>query len=394
MNKKKLQSLVLDETHYTSDRRVGLKFFLVTALTVLLVLLAAYWLWERYRPRPVVTVEQVLTKTGEIVVEGTAFEAAGWIEPDPFPRIVSSRIPGWIIDIHALEGDKVKKGDLLIEIYDEDYQLTLERLKSKRASLLADLEYQEVQQGIETRLVAASALDTLALARTEARVNASEAGLREIDLEIELARRNLERCRVFAPFDGVVMRRHVVRGQFVGDGRDSDLLTLYDPERVQARVDVNLVDVPKLQIGKDCEVRLESAPGTVFPAKIYAILHEADNQKNTVQVKVRLIETSNLVKPEMLARVKFLSERRMVDRGDDTYITYVPVNALREEGGTRYVFVLRRKNGRTIAEKKVVTVGAARSGEWIEIREGLDPSSKIITASTSPLKDGEIVNTK
>ncbi len=392
MNNKNLQSLTLDDSHYAGPRRIRVKTILAAVIGVLLILCSAYALWQKYRPRPRVTVEQVLTKSGKVIIEGASFEAAGWIEPDPFPVIVSSQVPGWITKLHAIEGDKVREGDLLIELYDEDYLLAHDQWVSKRVSLLADLEYQQVQVGIETELFAAEALDSLALAGTRARKRGTEAELKEIDLQIELARRNLERCRISAPIDGVVLRRHVIEGQYVGDREESALLTLYNPEKVQVRVDVNLVDVPKLHLGKACEVRLESAPGAVYPGKIATILHEADNQKNTVQVKVQMIETSDLVKPEMLARVKFLSERKVLDQGTDSYLLYVPGDAVHEDGGAYHVFALRNRNGRQIAEKVAVTMGKARDGDWIEVRNGLDPSSKVITGSTHQLHDGGIVD--
>ncbi|MEO1007638.1 MAG: efflux RND transporter periplasmic adaptor subunit [Planctomycetota bacterium] len=166
-------------------------------------------------------------------------------------------------------------------------------------------ELRAAERDFELRIDERRALDaaTAILARAEAHVVRRRA-------ERDDARLALDRMVIRSPMDGVVLRRlkapgdKAIRG--MDDAHSAHLVHVYDPAKLQVRVDVPLADASQVHPGQACEIVVDVLPGTVFHGSVLRVTHEADLQKNTLQVKVRVLEPSPLLRPEMLARVKFL----------------------------------------------------------------------------------------
>ena len=77
------------------------------------------------------------------------------------------------------------------------------------------------------------------------------------------------------------------------------IVTLYDPKMLQVRVDVRLEDVPQVQIGQRASIETASVPDGL-DGKVIWVTSKADIQKNTLQVKVAVIDPSDVIRPEML----------------------------------------------------------------------------------------------
>ena len=148
-----------------------------------------------------------------------------------------------------------------------------------------------------------------AVTRAQAGVNRARGEIVETQAIVDEAQLRLERMTITAPISGFVQRRLKRPGDKVMLGMDdphsSHLVHLYDPEKLQVRVDVPLADASHVRIGQQCEVVVEVLPDQAFKGEVILITHEADLQKNTLQVKVRVINPSPALRPEMLTRVKF-----------------------------------------------------------------------------------------
>ena len=165
--------------------------------------------------------------------------------------------------------------------------------------LLAEHEI-EFRTDLRRDLSTAQAGASLAAARVaQAAAARDEAALR------------LERMTIPAPITGYVQRRLKAPGDKVMLGMDSPhsahIVHLYDPARLQVRVDVPLADASHIRVGQPCEIIADILPDTTFAGTVLRITHEADLQKNTLQAKVAITNPSPLLRPEMLARVKFLA---------------------------------------------------------------------------------------
>ena len=208
----------------------------------------------------------------------------------------------------------------------------------------------------------------------------------------------LERMTIRAPIDGYVQRRLKAPGDKVVRMMDAPysahLVHLYDPRRLQVRVDVPLADAAHVSVGQACEVVVEVLPGRVFRGEVLRTTHEADLQKNTLQVKVKVLDPEPILRPEMLTRVKFLPGDGAGDGEDaaapDAARVRVPRAAIEGAGDrTRVWLVTQRRSGRgVLAARDVQTFGEAAG--WVSIGGDVRPGDLLVVGLADP-SDGERV---
>jgi HlyD family secretion protein len=295
-----------------------------------------------------------------------SFTEGGWVEvPSYHPIVVSSLVPGRIEELKVLEGSRVAKGDVVALLYRRDHEdavksaaaevaaaaAELARLKAgfrvqevERAR--ADLEAAEADVDLRERVLArtrgllgSGAVSAEDLDRDEAAFRGAaalrdakaqdfalkEEGSRveEIDaaeaehsrrlVQLELARNQLEYTTVKSPAAGVVLERFVTPGTSL-PASHLRLVSLYDPGDLQVRVDVRQENITSVFVGQEVEVTSDVEPERIYNGTVIRIDPMADFKKNTVQVKVKLHNPSELLYPEMIARIRFL--RKNDDKPD------------------------------------------------------------------------------
>ncbi len=250
----------------------------------------------------------------------------------------------------------------------------------------------------EAELRSARALEGILrarLRRLEAEARASvakaEAALLAAVAARDEARLRLERMEIRAPADGTVLSRLVEPGSAVaGEGPvgGTPVARLYDPARLQVRVDVPLAAASKVAVGHRAEVVVDVLPDVVFEGIVTRAVHEADIQRNTVQFKVEILDPSPHLKPEMLARVRILSPAAGADGPSARARVFGPASVLGAEPDRR-VLVWVADPSRGVALRREVVVGRARSGDWVEVVSGLNPGDRLIVSPPPGLKEGD-----
>ncbi|MCF7734160.1 MAG: HlyD family efflux transporter periplasmic adaptor subunit [Akkermansiaceae bacterium] len=294
------------------------------------------------------------------------FQASGWIEPDPLPIKVTALTDGFIDQVHVLEGDSVKRNDPIVTLIDADARLTRDSAAADVAILDAGLAAlgatskatQHQQEAERAGLTSAQADATEAAdrlqriertssgsipeteritarlenSRRQAAVRVSQALIEQSAEELQRiahestamnaritaaktklaqAELDLERTRIKAPISGRVLRLLATPGQkkmSAGDDIDSATVAiLYDPAKLQVRVDIPLADAAGLSVGQQVRIRCNLLPDHPFIGVVTRINGEADLQRNTLQAKVRIIDPSDQLRPEMLCRAEFLA---------------------------------------------------------------------------------------
>lgn len=241
---------------------------------------------------------------------------------------------------------------------------------------LASLEAQEAVLRARTRRIEVEA--AAELARSRAMLAAAQAARDE-------ARLRLERMTVRSPAAGVVLARYAEPGSLVAAGT-SPLVRLYDPGKLQVRVDVPLASAAAVGPGMHAEIVVDVLPDAVFRGEVVRVVHAADIQRNTLQFKVAIVDPSPLLKPEMLARVRFLAPPQAASHTGGSRL-FAPLSAVGgAPGGTRSVWMADLS--RNVARQRTVTLGAVRMQDWIEVAAGLQPGDRLIVSPTSGLSDG------
>ncbi len=262
------------------------------------------------------------------------------------------------------------------------------RVDRLRAELAAAERHFELRIADRRRLDSASA----SLAGSRAEVARAVVARDEAALE-------LDRMTIRAPISGFVQRRLKAPGDKVirmMDAPDSmQIVHLYDPDRLQVRVDVPLADASHISVGQRCEVVVEILPDRVFAGEVLRITHEADLQKNTLQIKVKVDDPDPVLRPEMLTRVKFLplsGGPSRADAGTSSLETRVLVESAALDTGSQPVCVwtiAQRRGHRGVLSARTVTIISEADG-WATVRGELSPGT-LVAMDHAGAREGETV---
>lgn len=375
------------------------------------------------------------------------FQASGWIEPDPLPVKATALIDGVVDTVQVLEGQLVHKGDPLATLVAADAELALAAAEQKHRTLVSvravhlasisaarkKLENVEAQcraantleretddryRRVKDLKGAVSAADIVsarlgyerALSGCEAAramAGEAEAELQRLELdtetrdheiaaarvEIDQARLALARTRIPAPIDGRILRLAAAPGQkkmlLMDDPDSSTIAILYQPDRLQVRVDVPLADAAGLSVGQSATIRCGLYPEKVFHGEVTRITGEADLQRNTLQAKVRIGDPVDQLRPEMLCRVEFFGNASSPPSSSSpaggALATWVPQAAVSD--GAAWTCDPESKR----VTRRAVRVSTESRDGYIRILEGLRPGEWIVL-SPQGLREGQRVN--
>lgn len=241
--------------------------------------------------------------------------------------------------------------------------------------------------------------DTRAVAEREASMQEARANVAMAEAKLAEAALRLDRMKVRSPVDGVAMVRLAEPGSKVmlnmDNPRSAQVLRVYDPHSLQVRVDIPLVDAAKVGVGQQAEIIVDVLPDRVSAGELTRVVHEADVQKNTLQVKVAIKVPTPELKPEMLARARFLGRGERDGSRADEHVaqeTFVPEKAIiggstkLPDDGTAEVWLADQVEH--VARRTSVVVSRASEHGWIEVIDGLQPGDRVIVDAPADLRDG------
>jgi HlyD family secretion protein len=169
----------------------------------------------------------------------------------------------------------------------------------------------------------------------------------------------------------------------------STVVEMYDPAKLQVRADVRLEHVPKVLPSAPVEIETASS-GRVIRGRVLQSTSSANIQKNTLEVKVELIEPPPNVSPEMLVTATFLAPKlaSASDGPSKMVRIYVPDQLVQSGDNGPYVWIIDANNQ---AVQRMLAVGGATSGGLVEITAGLNVTDKLISSGLENLKPGDAV---
>ncbi|MDW8263392.1 MAG: HlyD family efflux transporter periplasmic adaptor subunit [Phycisphaerales bacterium] len=274
------------------------------------------------------------------------------------------------------------------------------KLEAQRATVRATEARGPVLQALlQQRVAEAEAASENARLRIEEwrALEAAKAAVAQAEIALSEADLRLRRTEVRSPCDGVIMSLLAEPGAKLLLGMDSPdsayVARVYDPARLQVRVDVPLADAHKVGVGSPAEVSVDALPGRRLAGVVTRIVNEADVTKNTLQFKVRLLEVADGLKPQMLARVQFLPRPAGGGAGTQpskasavtSHMPFVPEALLRRDGGAAFVLVADRREG--VAVRQRVEVTEHRVDGWVAVSSGVAAGDDLI-AEPAGLKPG------
>ncbi len=269
---------------------------------------------------------------------------------------VASKITGRLVELNVEEGSRVKEGQVIARLENEDALAARDQaeanLKVSRANLdeaKAQLEestktFNRYKQLVAGGYIARADYDTAEARylRAQAAVAAAEASIKASAAALQSTNVALEYTLIRAPFDAVVLTKNADIGDIVtplgaAANAKAAVVTIADLKSLQVEADVSETNLGLVKVGQPCEIQLDALPDSRFRGVVHTIVPTVDRSKATVMVKVRFVEKDPRILPEMRAKVSFLS--RPVKEGEEKPRTVVNPSALvtngRQEDGVR-----------------------------------------------------------
>ncbi|HWL92094.1 MAG TPA: efflux RND transporter periplasmic adaptor subunit [Phycisphaerae bacterium] len=381
-------------------------------------------------------------------------QAPGWVEAAPYAINVPALAEGVVREVLVLEGDRVEAEQVIVRMVDDDARLSLRAAEAELAALQAqvsraefDLKVAEAKAGEAgdrlarvRNLIPEGGASEIELVQADFRARAAEGEIESARAEIEVAKANvlrqavgldeaklqLSRMEIRSPVSGIVMSRLVEPGTRismtsrtnVGAAAISDTMSgtvarLYDPAKLQVRAEIPLADSAKIRIGCRAQITTEALPDKTLHGSVTRIVHEANIQRNTIQVKILIDDPVAALKPEMLTRVRLYaapaagahsehatsslapsenagSNAGSAKPGQPGLRLIVPISALvnRQDDAADVWAVRKMHGGECVAERRRVSLAAEEAGGAIEVLSGVRLGDRLIVDPPQGLGDG------
>ncbi len=392
-----LSALKIDRSRKQPPSRGSRKWVAAAAVAVLLA--GASLLYVLGILSPSVTVETAAVTQAYLSQSLTVLNASGYVVAQR-KAAVASKATGRLVSLLVEEGSRVRKGQVIARLENEDALAVRDQAAANRNLARANLEQSRAEReevlrdyGRNKRLVATGAVSRSSfdlaetrMRRAEAAEAAAEASLKASEAGLRGAEAALDYTLIKAPFDAVVLTKNADIGDIVtplgaAANAKAAVVTIADLGSLLVEVDVSESNIGRVQPGQPCEVGLDALPEMRFAGEVHTIVPTVDRSKASIMVKVRFRKLDDRLLPDMSAKVAFLT--RAVAEGEEKPRLAVYRNAVMEREGRSVVFVVRGDRARETS----VRTGQAL-GDLVEVTEGLKAGDRVVLKPGGRLRDG------
>jgi RND family efflux transporter MFP subunit len=397
MENEDLSKLKIDKSIRTfrPARRRKLVYFIVA----ILIVIVAGFLYLNGFLSPAVPVE--ITSVSQVYPSQaiSQLNASGYVVAQR-KAAVASKITGRLVSLMVEEGSRVKEGQVIARLENEDALAARDQaeanLKVVRANLEgakaefeeASLAFNRDKQLIARGVISKSQFDTseARFLKAKASVAAAEAAIKAGTAALQGTNVAIEYSLIRAPFNAVVLTKNADIGDIVtplgaAANAKAAVVTIADLNSLQVEADVSETNLGLVKVGQPCEIQLDAIPDSRFRGEVHAIVPTADRAKATVMVKVRFFDKDPRILPEMRAKVAFLS--RPLSQDEQKPRTAVIRSAIVNQGDRKAIFLVQENR----AVEAPVTTGE-QLGEMIEVLKGAKAGDRVVAKPPKRLKDG------
>lgn len=277
--------------------------------------------------------------------------------------MLKPEITGRISAINFQEGGPVEKGQILVEL---DSSVARAQLEQARAALaLAESQYRRARQLTQEGFISAQARDE------------SASGLKVQQAAVAVAKAQLEKTAIRAPFDGLVGLRHVSVGDYVSPGSELVLLESINPLNVDFRIPEHFLNV--VSVGTRINLRFDAMADVVREGVVGAISPLVEVGGRSLLLRAKVPNDDASLRPGLFARVQL--------QFADQEALMVPEAAIAPAGDMNYVY---RLDGDQVTQVGVM-LGLRQPGK-VEIVHGLQEGDKVLVSGLQKVTDGSRVH--
>ena len=333
----------------------------------------------------------------------TEFNASGYVVAQR-RAAVASKGTGRLDQLNVREGSRVRQGDVLARLENEDLRAEREQVVSQIASARAELARTETELSLaerqhtrlknlwDQRVVAKADYENARDQHRRARsaVESAKGSLRALEAGLKRAQVLLEYTVIRAPFDGVVLTKDADVGEVVAPFGSSlnakaAVVTMADMSSLMIHADVSESSLPRVREGQPCEIQLDALPEARLSGSVNTVVPTADRARGTVLVKIQFDHLDPRVLPEMSARVSFLS--RHLEEHEARPFLGVHRDALAQRDQRPGMFLVEDMRAKWLPLAEVEMLG-----DFVRLGQPWKAGDRIVRKPGPTLRDGARVS--
>lgn len=294
--------------------------------------------------------------------EGQAIEAVyatGTVEPTIMVPI-APRTAAHLIELSAIEGQVVKRGDVLARLEDSEQQAAISDLTARL--VFAGSDFARKEQLLKTRSVSR---DVLEQAKSE---------VDSLSAQLEKAKAQASYFRLISPADGMIIKRDGEIGELISSGQPVFYMSCCAPLRITAEVDEE--DIPQAAIGQEVLIQSDAFPDKVYHGKIAGITPKGDPVARSYRVRISFDDPNHPFMIGMTVETNIIIQK--IEKA-----LLIPAISIAKKNKVQVV--------RDGVLKDLTIVPGIQNGEDIQIISGLAKTDQIVVPFDQNLKDGQKV---
>ena len=376
------------------------KIIIICIIAGVLLLLGGLVYWGSHRDK----ITTIQTEKIQRRLLTQLVTATGKIQP-VVQVLINAEVSGEIIELPVKEGQHVQKGQLLVRIkpnaYQADYESALANLGIAEANLRkAESDFKRTSELFEKKLIAESDMDVSRAAYQAAKSTDAQANALARE-----SKETLNKTTIVAPMTGIVSKLNLELGERVGGSTftiGTEIMTVADLSRMEARVDVGENDVVMVKLGDTARIDVDSYPGRKFTGVVTQIANTATSTGTTTQDQVTNFEVRILLhSPKGVEFRPGMSMSADIETETHSGVLTVPIQSVTvriptdqksagpEEGEAQFAVSNKKKEDQKLQEVVfIVKDGAAKT---VPVKRGISDDSYVEVTGQN-LEGAEVVS--
>jgi HlyD family secretion protein len=365
----------------TKSRKIFL--MAISILVLISVSLMAKQVWLK-GAIPVKVVKASMKDIRQTVSSSGSIEAKNKVQ-------VACEMAGRVKAVYFKEQDKVKKGQLLARLVDDEIAAQLDQARA--AFLQAEISLKNMEKNVkraqELYKKGFLSLEGMETAQVEYDMGCELLSQRKASYEAVKAR--LNSALITAPITGTVIKKFIREGEIVAGPLSASRISepvpiaeIADLTEMEVSTDIDETEIAKIQHGQDALIKVDAYPDKILKGKVREIALVTSERKEAgrnYRVNVSLLDTPEWLRLGMTSTIDFIIHEK---KG----VLCVPVEAVLQKENRSVVFMV--KEGKIIEREVKVGIG---DEEYLEISSGLSPGEEVVIGDLTKFYQGERVKT-
>jgi RND family efflux transporter MFP subunit len=347
------------------------KVIIAASLLVVATAIGAYVAYSRAGSDKAETA--VTTAVVEKRDMGSLVQATGIIKPKVGAEVkVGARMTGKVDHLYANIGDRVKKGQILVRLEQDDLKARSDQAEAAYLEAKAAFDKAKIDLDRDKPLAKEGYISQQNIDVLQNVYDMANARVLKAKADQDYAKAQLSYATITAPIGGTIASVTTQQGETVAAGLNAPtFITIIDLNKLEVNAYIDETDVGKITVGQEALFTVDTFADRDFKGKVTAIYPRAVLQENVVNY-ITLISIENSegkLKPDMTANVTITLKKK---KG----VLTVPGAAVVREGGKKYV-TLQAKDGKTT--RREVKTGW-KEGTYLEITSGLKEGDVVLVS--------------